>query len=39
MERALAEVQRSIEANPASAEMRSLLAKKQELMKRLAAGR
>jgi len=39
MERALAEVQRSIEANPASVEMRSLLAKKQELMKRLAAGR
>src|SRR3984893_3342389 len=39
MERTLAEVQRSIEANPASAEMRSLLVKKQELMKRLAAGR
>src|ERR1700720_2299151 len=38
-ERALAEVQRSIEANPASTEMRSLLAKKQELMRRLAAGR
>jgi DNA primase len=38
-ERALAEVQRSIESNPASAEMRSLLAKKQELMRRLAAGR
>ena len=38
-ERALAEVQRSIEANPASAEMRSLLEKKQELMRRLAAGR
>jgi DNA primase len=38
-ERALADVQRSIEANPASAEMRSLLAKKQELMRRLAAGR
>jgi DNA primase len=38
-ERALAEVQRSIEANPAPAEMRSLLAKKQELMRRLAAGR
>src|ERR1700682_2525583 len=38
-ERALADVQRSIEANPASAEMRTLLAKKQELMKRLAAGR
>jgi hypothetical protein len=38
-ERALAEVQRSIEANPASAEMRMLLSKKQELMRRLAAGR
>jgi DNA primase len=38
-ERALAEVQRSIEANPASAEMRVLLSKKQELMRRLAAGR
>jgi DNA primase len=38
-ERALADVQRSIEAHPASAEMRSLLAKKQELMRRLAAGR
>jgi DNA primase len=38
-ERALADVQRSIEANPASAEMRTLLAKKQELMRRLAAGR
>jgi DNA primase len=38
-ERALAEVQRSIEANPASTEMRTLLAKKQELMMRLAAGR
>jgi DNA primase len=38
-ERALAEVQRSIEANPATAEMRTLLAKKQELMRRLAAGR
>jgi DNA primase len=38
-ERALAEVQRSIEANPASAEMRTLLLKKQELMRRLAAGR
>jgi hypothetical protein len=32
-------VQRSIEANPASGEMRTLLAKKQELMRRLAAGR
>jgi DNA primase len=38
-ERALAEVQRSIEANPASGDMRTLLAKKQELMRRLAAGR
>jgi DNA primase len=38
-ERALAEVQRSIEANPAPAELRSLLEKKQELMRRLAAGR
>ena len=38
-ERALAEVQRGIEANPAPAEMRSLLEKKQELMRRLAAGR
>jgi DNA primase len=38
-ERALAEVQRSIEANPASTEMRTLLSKKQELMRRLAAGR
>jgi DNA primase len=38
-ERALADVQRSIEANPASTEMRNLLEKKQELMRRLAAGR
>ena len=38
-ERALAEVQKSIEANPAPAEMRSLLEKKQDLMRRLAAGR
>jgi len=38
-ERALAQVQRGIEANPAPAEMRSLLEKKQELMRRLAAGR
>ncbi len=38
-ERALAEVQRGIEANPAPAEMRTLLEKKQELMRRLAAGR
>src|SRR3984885_12412878 len=33
-ERALAEGQRSIEANPASPEMRTLLSKKQELMRR-----
>ena len=38
-ERALAEVQRGIEANPGPAEMRTLLEKKQELMRRLAAGR
>jgi len=38
-ERALADLQRSIEANPASPEMRTLLSKKQELMRRLAAGR
>jgi DNA primase len=38
-ERELAEVQRSIEANPAGPELRGLLAKKQELMKRLAAAR
>jgi len=38
-ERALAEVQKSIEANPAPAELRSLLEKKQDLMRRLAAGR
>src|SRR3984885_10428217 len=38
-ERALAEGQRSIEANPASPEMRTLLSKKQELMRRLAASR
>src|ERR1700688_2437811 len=38
-EKELAEVQRSIEANPAATEMRTLLAKKQELMRRLAAGR
>ncbi len=38
-ERILAEVQRSIEANPPPAELRLLLAKKQELMRRLAAGR
>ena len=38
-ERALAEVQKSIEANPAPADMRSLLEKKQNLMRQLAAGR
>jgi DNA primase len=38
-ERELADVQRSIEANPAAPEMRGLLEKKQELMRRLAATR
>jgi DNA primase len=38
-ERELAEVQRSIEANPAGPELRGLLQRKQELMKRLAAAR
>src|SRR3989440_2128350 len=38
-ERELADVQRSIEANPAAPELRGLLEKKQELMRRLAAGR
>ncbi len=38
-ERELADVQRSIEANPAAPEMRGLLEKKQELMRRLAAAR
>jgi len=38
-EHELADVQRSIEANPASPEMRGLLEKKQELMRRLAAAR
>jgi DNA primase len=38
-ERELAEVQRSIEASPSAPEMRGLLAKKQELMRRLAAAR
>jgi len=38
-ERELADVQRSIEANPAAVEMRGLLEKKQELMRRLAAAR
>ena len=38
-ERELADVQRSIEANPPVAEMRGLLEKKQNLMRRLAAAR
>jgi DNA primase len=38
-ERELAEVQRSIEANPAGPELRGLLERKQLLMKRLAAAR
>ncbi|MGC1618049.1 MAG: DNA primase [Candidatus Acidiferrum sp.] len=38
-ERELADVQRSIEANPSIAEMRGLLEKKQDLMRRLAAAR
>src|SRR3989449_9822234 len=38
-ERELAEVQRSIEASPSAPEMRGLLEKKQELMRRLAAAR
>jgi DNA primase len=38
-ERELAEVQRSIEANPPVSEMRGLLEKKQDLMRRLAAAR
>jgi DNA primase len=38
-EQELAEVQRSIEANPAGPELRGLLQRKQELMKRLAAAR
>jgi hypothetical protein len=38
-ERELADVQRSIEANPPGAEMRGLLEKKQDLMRRLAAAR
>jgi hypothetical protein len=39
VERELAEIQRSIEANPAGPELRGLLQRKQELMKRLAAAR
>src|SRR6202521_1687400 len=38
-EHELADVQRSIEANPPGQEMRGLLEKKQELMRRLAGGR
>ncbi len=38
-ERELADVQRSIEANPPGIELRGLLEKKQELMRRLAAAR
>jgi DNA primase len=38
-ERELADVQRSIEANPPVTEMRGLLEKKQDLMRRLAAAR
>jgi DNA primase len=38
-EQELADVQRSIEANPAAPELRGLLEKKQHLMRRLAAAR
>src|SRR5712664_4250410 len=38
-EKQLADVQRSIEASPTAPEMRGLLEKKQELMRRLAAAR
>ena len=38
-EQELAEVQRSIEANPAGQGLRELLTRKQELMRRLAASR
>src|SRR6266481_1339806 len=38
-EKQLADVQRSIEANPEAPEMRDLLQRKQELMRRLAAAR
>ena len=38
-ERELSDVQRSIEASPAGPELRALLERKQELMKRLAAAR
>ena len=39
IEQELAEVQRSIEANPAGPDLRELLTRKQELMRRLAAER
>jgi DNA primase len=39
VERELAEVQRGIEANPSGADLKTLLTRKQELMKRLAAAR
>jgi hypothetical protein len=38
-ERELADVQRSIEANPAGQQLRSLLERKQDLMRKLAAAR
>lgn len=38
LERELADVQRGIEANPAGPDLRELLTRKQELMRRLAAG-
>ena len=38
-EKELADVQRSIEANPVGPELRGLLTRKQELMRRLAAAR
>jgi hypothetical protein len=38
-EKQLADVQRSIEANPPGTELRDLLQKKQDLMRRLAAAR
>ncbi len=38
-ERELADVQRSIEASPAGPDLRALLERKQQLMKRLAAAR
>jgi hypothetical protein len=38
-ERELAEVQRTIEASPGGPELRGLLVRKQELMRRLAAAR